>query len=138
MRLDEDQACQIYERSCRVFHRREHPLAPRQVTQLIMGTDRMQRRALHILARAEKKRAKRLRATREKNVRPIVRRTLVGFVIRVGNDLEIYEPEVARLAKEEMEEINLFYDFYGELDEEDYNWFPNNINLRLDDDLGDF
>lgn len=113
MRLDEEQAYQIYERSCRVFPVREHPLAPRQVTQLIMGTDRMQRHTLHILRQAEKKQAKRLRAEREKRVRPIVRFTTTHLgrwakeefeyqtppptvIVRIGDDTETYEPEALK------------------------------------------
>lgn len=56
-------------------------------------TRRVLRQFQHRVRRAEKKEAKRLRAEHGKNVRPFIRRMLVGFVIRVGNDLEIYEPE---------------------------------------------
>lgn len=99
-------------------------------------TRRARRQFTHMVSRAEKKETKRLRAGRAKKVRSFVRFTTHGFIIRIGNDLEIYEPEVVRLAREEVEEINLFYDFYGYLDEEDYDLFPN-INLSLDDDFGD-
>lgn len=94
-------------------------MAPEILSGLSFTTRRAWRRFQHIVRRAEKKEAKRLRAERGKNGRPFIRRMLVGrIIIRVGNDIEIYEPEAVRLAGEEMEEINLFYE---ELDEEDYD-----------------
>lgn len=149
MRLTDDQAFQIYEKACNLFTWREHPLTPRETDELLWGTDRMQRRILHLLRRAEKKRAKHTKAERVKhmrNMRPIVRLTPAEFVphkwglkwkepftlvISVGNDAEVYENE-RMLREAEAQELR-----EDEYDNFLYEEARDAEQVLLDDDFGD-
>ncbi len=103
-------------------------------------TQRQLRRFAHAIRRADKKKEKRMKATRERNMRPFMRpfRSIPNLPpsleIKVGNDLQTYEPEAVRLAREDMEFQQDFMDFYGDMDESNFDWFPN-INFRLNDEL---
>ena len=83
----------------------ESSMTHEQGLRLMYGTERMQRRVLHLLRRTEKKHTKRERAKHNRNMRPLVRLTPAFFtpkskwrapftlMISVGNDAEIYENE---------------------------------------------
>lgn len=66
----------------------------------VPGNRREKRRLQHLARCADKKESRRTRAKRGKNVRPFVRFTTSGFIIRIGNDFEIYESEVVQRAEE--------------------------------------
>ncbi len=110
MRLSENQAFQIYEEVCCTASSKR-TLTSSQAVKLVWGTSRMQRRVLHLLRRAEKKRAKAERTRRMRNMRPFMRLASSDFeipqltlVIRIGNDIELYEPEAVRQEREIAEE----------------------------------
>lgn len=149
MKLTENQALDVWTRLCEEASEYSRlPLNSRQLCEFVWGTDRMQRQALHILRQAQKKREKRIRAEREKRVRPLVRLTPAYFtpkgkwgapftlMIRVGNDAEIYEDE-RMLREEEARELreNELYDFlYGEA----FDYAPTDYGDEpCDDDFGD-
>lgn len=146
MRLDEEQAYRIYEKASNLFTYREHLLTSRDANELLWGTDRMQRRVLHLLRRAEKRREKRVRAERNKRVRPIVRLVIPTVTyfpyqedgldprieVRVGDDLQIYVPEAVWRAKEEIRQREDDYDDFllEEVADRDAE------QVLLDDDFG--
>lgn len=141
MKLTETQACDIWMTAL-------SPLSQRQSRELLWGTDRMQRRALHVLHRAEKKRAKRIRAKRGKSVRPIVRFTPAGFVpdytekalfslvVQIGNDTQIYEPEFKKpKPKASLSQNELWRDSERVLLEDEFgdSWWEYENQSAIDD-----
>lgn len=108
------------------FEYKRGMMTTRDEIELLFGTQRMKKRVMHTIRRAEKKERKLMKRKLTRNVRPFVRLTPsepipwsrceklpLSLVVQIGDDLQTYEPEAVMYAQERAEMADLFMDVFG-------------------------